>query len=1462
MPLPDYLQRALSGTAAPAPPQPSAGPTSGLPSYLRRALGEEQVDEPNEAAPVDAPPPSPKISPVLAGLTRPPGAPRTEDLPAEDAESWPEALGSAAVDTWQDIGDRLSRGSAQAVGALARTARAAGEGLEEVPLLGVLGTPVADLAGEIEQFKGREVAEASRDIEESPSRDSLAGDVVEAIPGMALTIGTGGAAAPAIGVPAATSLTLGLAGAQGFGGGMQQAEAAGATPEEALAYASLAGGAEVLTERFGDVRLLKRLLHGIPGNQITGILKDIALGGAEEGAAELAQSVARVMTYDDSEPAEALSGDVDTILRSSAVGAILQGMGSGVAASGHEVAPSPATEPAEPPPGIAELRDASLAIGGPVTDGPTSEEAMPHAGSDVSPEAINRVRRGERYVRISPGGEVTPIINDVGAVDVQVRPGEVKAVLAPDGSLRVEQGRANAAQQRALDALRQEGVVQDEIGGEAAEPDVYDLTDYGTEADAVDIPQELPPAPPPSLPIRLATRAGEEGFVQAGTLARDIGRAVKRNFKVGGLLPTQVFERKVIRDGRLAKHAERLRVLSTDLQRGIRRYKGSLSREQLVQYLDGAYRGMNLTTGPELLDPIQIKRIATRRGVSAQSVEQAMLRARESTPGGLLHAPEFIPLIREMRVETDSLTRQLRRQGLLTDGVARDLERSYGLYVNRQYEAIRNPHWQERIQERPLWNRAIELTTEKWNYNVTAKRYDEVARALGLRRGRGLTEQQFRDAVASRDPSSLADLAQARGKEAEYQEAMQEAEQAHPLKTPEQILGLLDAYITKTGGRPILPGGRPEGAIDLSATMERDILDELAREVLGEVRDVRSNLVTTATKLAMMVEQQDFLGDVAKIGKGDFLHEEPTRIEGVSYSQQIDPGLYLKAFETAGDPSQGPALELQVQRSKRRTDPLGGLYTSKDILDELNKIYETKQYEGFVKAYYGVSFAVKAAKTIGSPLQSANRNLLSNNFYALLNGVLPGDLKEFGRAAGHAYLRTAPWMPGSTNRARSQRVQRYLELGLFDQGTDVGELKRLEARSHIWRGEEQAMAPIRRLGETVEYLGKHYNAADNVAKAYVFEKLLPRYRKAFPGLPKEQIEEYLAERLRNTMQNYGYVPRGVQELAANPIVAPFPSFIEEVIRNTKNAAKLAIEEARDPNPQLAKIGRQRIAGMIAAAAIPSTAAFVGRYLLNMDDDDEEAARRFMAPWNRNGIVMFLPAPGEGKVRFFDWSFMDTFAKLKEPLLRAAHGDFDGAMESLEAPLSEELLLKVAMDVGRNTKAEGGKVFNEYAPMWYQASQAGAHAWKGLAPGLALNVQRIADPDRNTVDEVLALFGPRIVTLDIADRMTSKGFDYQEATLGARNIFRTAVNGRGPLEERDHAANVSKQQLTGIVEQMVRDVNAARTLDIPDSEIEASLERGRVPKWCINGLLDGAVNDIVQHYIETDAGYAEEKDGER
>jgi hypothetical protein len=131
-------------------------------------------------------------------------------------------------------------------------------------------------------------------------------------------------------------------------------------------------------------------------------------------------------------------------------------------------------------------------------DSPAAVDAMSHAGSDVSPEALSRMAGGNRYFRIGPGGEATPILADAGAVDVRVNPGEVKVLVTASGDKVVEQGSLNPRQQQALDALQP-------VPPRDISPETFDLPEEGDDILSSLGVERVPGAPGATISPKVAS---------------------------------------------------------------------------------------------------------------------------------------------------------------------------------------------------------------------------------------------------------------------------------------------------------------------------------------------------------------------------------------------------------------------------------------------------------------------------------------------------------------------------------------------------------------------------------------------------------------------------------------------------------------------------------------------------------------------------------------------------------------------------------------------------------------------------------------------------------------------------------------------------------------------------------------------------------------------------------------------
>lgn len=1160
---------------------------------------------------------------------------------------------------------------------------------------------------------------------------------------------------------------------------------------------------------------------------------------------------------------------------------------------------------------------------------------------------------------------------------------------------------------------------------------------------------------PESLPARLVRprlTPGQEGFaVVPSAIKKPIVDWVKKRFTQQGLAPAYYLDLKIKRDNQLAAKAARLDAYSIDLARAIRRYKGPLTPTQLKIYLDDAYRGMNLSgiSGP--MDQTQIGRIERRgrpalEGEGRQDVkspavdlsEQALQRLREDSPGSkfprevrppdqssigrqqlremasrqgvsedalvsiarkesgqsVAAAPEFLPLLREMRSAQDDLARTLRRYGLLDDASIQQLEREFGLYVHRQYEAPRNPKYLKWIKNQPLWRRAYDLTKSLWDRQFAADRAEmivddlklrrppasgplrqgeeveiaakprpkkapapegeeELARAALVKAGqlssarqsgpddpendlarpratvpRRQSEHPLAELEAQPTPGRAGVIVQVKGSEVfvetadgdgrretvpvpktqikrkfgtkaqaiadvrrtmldpstrdqfleNYQldadtfgESHVKAREAMPDMPENEIWGMLHSYVESSGNRPVLPGGVPEGSKDMTALKRRGRKDDLERLLKSEVRSVDWNFLTTTLKMATIVAQHRFLVDLERAGKGDIFVEKPeVRNAGTdkeqSLTKPVDPGFYAKSIENAKGREPGIDQRIIMQGNKKMA-PLADLFTTDEMMEALNQAFDQKSNAAWLRWYMRGVIMAKGAATAKS-LISLMRNVWSQPLAVSANGVNPFNLRRFMEAGKLSYPRAV----GSTDRTRLARMERYIELGIVDQGTDVGDIKRMENRAQVLREDVPHGAGHlggRIIRETGRGVMKLYEAPDNQGKIEVFEALLPLYKKAFPEMSTKEVEEHLAAKQRNTMQNYSMTPPLVKDISQFPFIGSFVSFRMESIRNLYNAIKVAAEEVWSDNPELKKIGLRRTAGIAFALASTGAIASALRYWHNMDDDDDEAIRRFMAPWNKNSQVAFLHSIDEdGNVAFIDLSFMDYYSAVKTPFHALLRGDLAGVRDSILDPFGEDVFTKNVMDIwarGGKTK-EGFDVYNQQDSTLTKSIEITKHLGAPLTPGVVKQAARVLDPERDRSSEILGLFGVRKTVVNVPKELRRRAKSFQDAINDSRWIEKKVIRKPGTEDAYAEAQRRSEVALRRNIEEFIRDIQAARQLGLPESEIAAALiesgfSKGNPAKGRIGDaglLLGGEVDALVQRYQNLNEKWGEEK----
>ena len=455
-----------------------------------------------------------------------------------------------------------------------------------------------------------------------------------------------------------------------------------------------------------------------------------------------------------------------------------------------------------------------------------------------------------------------------------------------------------------------------------------------------------------------------------------------------------------------------------------------------------------------------------------------------------------------------------------------------------------------------------------------------------------------------------------------------------------------------------------------------DIPTEI-RNLWGEVKNPYVNYVNSYTKLANLISEHNFRGEIRKealaTGKGvlDKLQAAPKGMgkvgltaEGKQVPYQQVEGLGLGGIKTNID------------------NPLDGLFLDdawKKGIEEGNEVFLGKNF--LIDNWMKTKALSQAAKTVFS-LPTHGRNMIGNLFIMTANGTV--NPFKLGGGAKDTYKR----FTGTMDKDTRARLARYLELGIVDSQLDARQLRK-SAQEGFKLGPHGVIDKItdrslvgRGLKKGVQKTVQAYEAEDNLFKIANFENLMSQYRKAFPKvkkLPKEkqenylkrvsqneeQLERFVAQRARDMMPNYNLVPKAFKALRAMP-VGNFVAFPAEMVRNTYHLAKNAWKDISgqtakdlgitDPEAikQLKNIGLKRLAGMTTAAVAGDAAVNESKQLFGITDQQEAALNKTVADWEKGTNKIFLSPmqrndKGEIEVEYMNLGPMDPYSYIKTPV---------------------------------------------------------------------------------------------------------------------------------------------------------------------------------------------------------------------
>ena len=479
-------------------------------------------------------------------------------------------------------------------------------------------------------------------------------------------------------------------------------------------------------------------------------------------------------------------------------------------------------------------------------------------------------------------------------------------------------------------------------------------------------------------------------------------------------------------------------------------------------------------------------------------------------------------------------------------------------------------------------------------------------------------------------------------------------------------------------------------------------LPKVVRQLFGESKDAKAQLIDTISDFATIVGKKDTLDDIARIGEdaGWIVTADSAADAARIFRQKTGIRTTLEPIREGGNVSKlvGDSL---LGKNK---------YTTREIAEALQgqTLWSDFLLQSSVyKSFLALKGASQLSKTVLSPTTQI-RNVESAAMFALANG-------HFGRGASLSdsmgiVFRDIFGPDGKISADMlAAKSAEYRELGITNSNIITREIRALtddllrkaDTGSKLNRSElllktlqDQSvlgnMTKIYQGGDDLWKIfgyefekskmlniikeGTHLDDADKYFRE-IFSRRFDRFMPDGTTLKtREQvIKETAAEIIKNTYPNYSYVPSLVQNLRRLPL-GNFISFPAEMYRTSFNLMKFGLREMRSTDPLVRQSGARKLIGFSSALAVGKVAQEIGQEVVGVSNEQLDAIREsFVAPWNKSGPLVPVAKEVDGdKVvyKFVNFAYQSPYDVIAAPYYaamtqfktaRAEEKDIDQAM---------------------------------------------------------------------------------------------------------------------------------------------------------------------------------------------------------
>ena len=786
---------------------------------------------------------------------------------------------------------------------------------------------------------------------------------------------------------------------------------------------------------------------------------------------------------------------------------------------------------------------------------------------------------------------------------------------------------------------------------------------------------------------------------------------------------------------------------------------------------------------------------------------------------------ELADVVTDMRSQIDALSNELVSKGMVSDNLKATIGANLGLYLNRSYEIFDNREWADHISK-DTSAESVKIRNDALKIFRAQLEATEAARVRRAAKEAGLPVPSKPDALLT----------------------------AKSTVTQNDVDILMNDYLRVGDDKSVaMLGGVLPGKKDVSILKVRGQIPTEIRALWGEYKAPEVSYAKTYINLASFIANHSFqqeLLDTGLNGAQPFLWKD-----GVSSGAR--PAHWVPVFPEGASSS---------------PNPMGGVYGPeiiKEAFTELSKTYKKNIVQEALSTLTGLSMA---SKTVYNMPQANVRNFLGNGLIIAGNGYLATDLGKLGffkRLAGAAN-KVGPNLVGLTPErsvAVTSYVERLIKNGVINDNVKANVVKELTATIFDRNPSKAFGGVISKAKDAAKGVNDRlvgaYSAGDDFWKIVAFESERSTMQKAFPNATEESLDQMAAERVRKVLPTYSQIPKVVNDLfKSHPYFAPFISWTSEIIRTSANTVKVGWADARSSNPALRKSGIIRLASFAAAQAALPAVALVVRNAVGLDDDDEEALRRFLPSWQVDGLLLMTGKLEDGKASFWDLSYLNPYSSIQNPFIVAKQELDNGggigsaawelAKKAVEPWTAEQLLAGAIVSAIRGVDKNGRPVFNEADTTWNKTLARASLVVDSLSPGsfnIGSRIYKAATGQMRGDGKVYELqneivgplIGQRMSEIDsLQNFQQGKVPQYKRMASQAGLLATQAYRFRGTpdLQKiKDNYAQSNNARMEAI-KSLRKDYLALKTLGVTEDKIVRALAAAKVEKDDIGQVKSG------------------------